>query len=866
VAELLEREDDLGVLSGVVDEAAAGRGRVVLLGGEAGIGKTSLLRALRDRVGDAATFLIGACEPLSVPVPLGPWRELVEAAGCGDLAELGSNDRMVLARQVARALERGAPAVAAIEDVHWADPLTLDLLRLLARRIEQMRAAIIVTFREDEAAANPALGLLLGDLAGAPVVRRMGLKPLSAAAVHELAGSSGFDPGELARLTGGNPFLVVEAVTAGDRLPASVRDAVLARAGRLTSAARGVVDAAAVIGQRFDHALLEAVVPGAGEGVEEALRRGVLVADETRLGFRHELIREATEAAISPPRRAQLHARVVAALTGAAQMADHARLAHHAELAGLRQQASRYATLASKEAERIGALRETRLQADRALRLGDALPDTERFELLIRYSRAANFSSTRYEDAVSGAEAALEVAERLEDPLRQAHALGTLAWALWSLDRMVEARASAERAIAVLEQTTDVAAMARAESTRIRIEATAFDPDVAIAAGPRAHELAVSAGLEDVRIDIDISVAVAQGHRGERQAIARLTDALSAARRAGLSIQAVRSYVNLMFIGAALREHDAVDAIVDEARLFCDENDAAIPRHALDCSLARSLLDRGQWDEALDAAERGGRIWYSELPRIRAIEGLIAARRGQPGAAQTLADAWAELPHAAEDSRHSGIRCALIEAAWLSGDRAAALELLRAAQSSPATPRDTSSGGELALWAGRYGMQFEPPAGVAQPIELELGGDWRGAIRAWRERKAPYEAALAALPGDDVAAREALTTLHKLGATAAAHAFRRERAERGRAARGPRQSTLANPAGLTRREQEVLEQLATGATNPEIAAALHLSGRTVAHHVSAILAKLNVPNRHLAVERARSAGLVAQNRTVGEPR
>ena len=171
----------------------------------------------------------------------------------------------------------------------------------------------------------------------------------------ELAGPSGLDAGELVRATGGNPFLVVEAVAAGDRLPASVRDAALARAGRLSRAAREVADAAAVLGQRFDYALLEAVVPGSIEAVEEALARGVLVADGTRLGFRHELIREAIEASISPPRLAELHARAVSALANQAGAVDNARLAHHAELAGLRHEACRYATLASVEAERLGA-------------------------------------------------------------------------------------------------------------------------------------------------------------------------------------------------------------------------------------------------------------------------------------------------------------------------------------------------------------------------------------------------------------------------------------------------------------------------------------------------------------------------------
>lgn len=780
--------------------------------------------------------------------------------------DLGSDDRLVLVRRVASVLAGRAPVLAAVEDLHWADPLTLDLLRLLVRRAPQMAAVIVATFRDDEVAANPALALLLGDLARTPGVRRIRLRTLSDAAVRELSGSSGLGVAELVRATGGNPFLVAEALAAGERLPASVRDAALARAGRLSRPAREVADAAAVLGQRFDYAVLEAMVPGSAGAVEEALGRGVLVAEGTRLGFRHELIREAIEASISPPRLAELHARAASVLVNQTGAADNARLAHHAELAGLRDEACRYATLASVDAERVGAPLQARLQAERALRLGEDLAGPERYELLIRYSRAANFSSTRYEDAVWGATEALAVAERLRDPVRQARALGALAWALWSFDRMLEAKQAAERAIVMLETTSDVVGRARAQSAHIRIEAAAFDPAAAIAAGPLARELAAAAGLEEVQIDIAISVGLAHGHQGHAEAIPMLMDALRDARAAGLAIQTVRSYVNLLFVAATLRAHALLESTLGEARVFCEEIDARIPRHVIEEFLARSLLDRGRWDEALSAAAYSVRIWHAEVPIGQAMQGLIHARRGEPGAERTLELAWAEIPKVAEDSRHGTLRCALVEAAWLRGDRRTALEHLEAARGSLATRRFARWGGELALWAARHGLVPEPPDGLPEAVRLELEGDWRAAIRAWRDLEAPYESALAALPGDDAAARQAHATLHRLGASATIRAFARERAARGApGSRGPRRSTLAHPAGLTRREQEVLEQLATGATNPAIAAALQLSERTVAHHVSAILAKLGAGTRLAAIEQARSRGLLSQDGTPSTP-
>jgi DNA-binding CsgD family transcriptional regulator/tetratricopeptide (TPR) repeat protein len=866
VVRLLERKDELGVLAEAVQEAMAGRGSLILISGEAGIGKSALLRELERCTEEETTFLWGACEPLSVPVPLAPLRELTDAAGAGDLLGLATDDRLMLARHVQEALQARAPVVAMIEDAHWADPLTLDLIRPLARWAPTTGVAIIITFRDDEVAANPALGLLLGDLASGRQARRLTLPALSEGAVAELAAVSPLDATELARATGGNPFLVVEAVAAGDRLPVTVREAALARAGRLSPAGREVVEAASVLGQRFDYPLLESMVPDSAEAVEEALARGVLVGEGTRLGFRHELIRDAIEDSLSPPSLARLHARALAALSGPGQEEDNARLAHHAELAGLPRQACQHAALASAEAELVGAPLQARLQAERALRLGRELTDAERYDLLIRYSRAANFTSTRYEDAVSGAERALAVARSMGDSLREARALGTLAWALWSFDRMAEAKGAAEQAVAAAETAADPAAQARARSTHIRMEATAFDPSVAIAAGPAADKLAVTAGLTEVRIDIAISVGLAHGHRGHAAATGMLTEALQEARRAGLAIQTIRAYVNLLFIGATLRQHHAVEEHLDAARVFCEEIDARIPRTVIESFLARSLLDRGRWDEALPLLARSTVPWHADVPLAQAMEGLVAARRGDSEAGRLVEQAWQEIPKESEDSRHTALRCALVEGAWLQGDHRTALEHLDAAQASLATTRFARWGAELALWGQRLGVELQAPPGAPEPVRLELAGDWRGAIGAWQRLDAPYEAALAALAGDDAAARRALATLRGLGATAAVRAFTRERTARGaRVVRGPRRSTLNNPAGLTRREQEVLEHLATGATNPAIAAALHLSERTVAHHVSAVLGKLGARTRLAAVQQARSRGLLSKDGPVATP-
>jgi DNA-binding CsgD family transcriptional regulator len=818
---LLEREDELAAL----DEAARRGGFFVLVGGEAGIGKTTLVRALRERLRGEREVVVGACEPLSVPVPLGPLRELAELPDGGD--------PLALARHL---LDHLDAKVAVVEDAHWADPTTLDVLRVLARRLEGTNVAVVVTYRDDEVAANPPLERLLGDLATSPSVRRLRLRPLSDAAVRELAAPAGVDPERLAQVTGGNPFLVVESLAAGDRLPASVRAATLARAGRLDPAARDVVAAAAAIGGRVPPLLLERVAPGSAPGVEEALARGVLVADGPMLGFRHELIRAAIESSLSPPRRLELHRRVVAALADE-RPPDHARLAHHAELAGLDAEACRYAARAAEDAERVGALRETSLQAARALRLGSALDGAERIELLLRHSHAANFANLRLEDAVESADEAIELAVRLGDRVREGRARVARAAALWSLAREREAREAAERAVEVLEGTGDLDALARAHAARIRMEATSFDPRAALELAPQALALATDAGLEETRVAVEISRRLALGHLGDPTAPDLLAAVAAEARERGFVIQTVRAYVNLVHTAAALRRHDVVDAAEPEAQEVFDEYQTTIPAHAVELYRALSLLDRGRWEEARAAGTRRDRRWAGEAPFALMLHGLVDARRGEPGAADLLERAWSEVAQTPDGFRRGAIRVACVEAAWLAGDSAAARRHLR--ERSPSFHARTGS--DLALWAFRYGIELEPPEHAPEPVLLELAGDWRAAIEGWRVLDAPYEAALAALPGDERAARAAVDELHRLGGDAAARAFARDRG--GKAPRGPRRSTRAHPAGLTRREQEVLDCLAGGVTNREIAATLHLSERTVAHHVSAILRKLGVSTR-----------------------
>jgi predicted ATPase len=225
----------------------------------------------------------------------------------------------VLVTALLHALRERPGAVLVLEDVHWADEGTLDVLRLLGRRMQDVPALAIVTFRDDE--PGP-LRVVLGELATAMGVERIELPPLSAEAVRTLAEPHGIDADALHRSTGGNPFYVTEVLSApAAAIPATVRDAVLARAARLSPPARELLERLAVIPGAADPELIDT----ADEPLDECLLSGMTRLDGRAVAFRHELARLALQREVPPRRRAALHREVLQRLD--ARRPDPARLA-----------------------------------------------------------------------------------------------------------------------------------------------------------------------------------------------------------------------------------------------------------------------------------------------------------------------------------------------------------------------------------------------------------------------------------------------------------------------------------------------------------------------------------------------------------
>jgi DNA-binding CsgD family transcriptional regulator len=864
--ELLERGSQLAELDRTFAAAAGGDGRTALVFGEAGIGKTALVEHFVSARRDAARVLWGGCEALFTPRPLGPLHDIALQERSTLLSLLDAQaPRTALFSAFLDDLRAAArPTLVVFEDVHWADEATLDLIKFVGRRVHRTRALLVLTYRDDEVTATHPLRRVLGDLPAASVTR-VWLPPLSEAAVATLAQRAGRPEEGLHAVTGGNPFYVTEVLASPARgVPATVRDAVLARTSRLSSAARQVLDAAAMAPGPIERRLLGQVTDAPHDTVAECLSIGVLVTEGHALRFRHELSRLAVEEGVAVDERRRLHTRILAALEREPG-ADAARLAYHAESAGDDEALLRHATAAARDAAARGAHRQAFEQYARALRVATRLDPAALAALYEGYAAEAR-TTDHIPEALDARARVLEVWRGRGDRLREGAAMAEYAMILWASGRSAEAAARAQEAIDLLEALPHGPELAAAYTTRSYLCMLARDADGAIAWGTKAIDLAGRVGATE-------SLARALNAVGSteivllerREGIARLEESFRLARQAGLDTVAAVALGNLGSASGEIRDYPTAIRYLEETIAFSAQRDLDAQVHYATAWLARVRFEQGRWAEAGELATQvASKPGVSPITPIVAftVLGRIRTRRGDPQATEALDQAWRLAEATGDLQRLWPAAAGRAELAWLSGqpDRIPALVEPTLALAQRLGSRWAI--GELAYWLWKAGALAAPPEQSAEPFALQMRGEWRAAADAWARIGCPYEQAMALAEGDEAAQRSALDIFEELGARPAADRVRRALRARGVRGipRGPRPATRRNPAGLTARELEVLTLVAEGLANAEIAARLFLSAKTVDHHVSAILSKLGVRTRGEAGMAAARLGLTSNRR------
>jgi predicted ATPase/DNA-binding CsgD family transcriptional regulator len=866
---LLEREIYLAALNSGFAALAKGSGCIALVSGEAGIGKTALIQEFTAERRQAARVYWGGCEALFTPHPLAPLHDIARQAGGGLPALIASaTNRDLIFHATIDHLVRGLKAtIVVFEDVHWADEATLDLIKFLGRRMQHLPVMLIISYRDDEVGMHHPLRSVIGDLPVA-LLTRLSLASLSESAVQTMAQRVGREAADLCKVTGGNPFFVTEALAvAAHEVPATVRDAVLARISRLSESARRVANLAALAPGKLERWLLDAILPPDACDVEECLAAG-MVARDNAIAFRHELARHAVEESLALPVRQHLHARILAALQAHAPAAmPTARLVHHADRAGDSVAVLRFAPIAADEALNLCAHRQVAAHLTTALAHASTLGAEEKALLLDRLSYEC-YLTGQISEAVSATESSLALWQAAGNPYKEGDCLRWLSRLTWFTADKAAADRYAAMAVALLEPLKPGRELAMAYSNLSQLHMLADEPQEALIAGDKALALAHTLGDAEIESHALNNVGTAKLAAQDLSGLADLERSLALALAGGFEEHAARAYSNMSTSAARARDFTRARHYFEAGIAYCEERDLYAWARYMTASRAETLLAQGEWDAAAEAAELISQdIKIAAVARIPALVVLarVRLRRGDPGVSTALDEA-AELAFASgEVQRIAPVVAARAEAAWIEGTLVDSLDEIRRGYTMTCKISDSWMQGELAFWLWRAGRLTEATEQIARPWALQIAGDWQGAAASWEAINCPYERALALAECEsESAVRTALQIFESLGAAPMAGVTRRKLRERGvrNIPRGSHERTKQNPHQLTRRQLQVLSLLAEGCRNAEIAGRLFLSEKTIDHHVSAVLEKLQVRSRGEAAAVANRLGLGGSSKLI----
>ncbi len=871
---LIEREKAIEQFAKAADKLSDGYGGIVLVSGESGIGKTSLLEEARQNSKHNFTFFWSGSDPLFTPRPFGPVHDIAAELSSEllNLLEDGASPSTIFAQFYAALEAAKQPIVLVFEDAHWADYATLDLFRFLARRIAFVNCLLVISYRDDEVNEQHPFRQVL-DILPSGHTHRIPITPLTEEGVELLAQGSCRDTAKLYEITAGNPFYITELLAIGtkisDVIPASVKDAINSRLAHLAEGERKFLETISLIPNSVSTQLIAELRGPEGETFAMAcVARKLLVIDSNDdFRFRHELARLGTLAGVPANQQKRLHIEILNALERCDQNDGLALLIHHSAGALDAKRVLKYAPSAASRAAKIGAHSEAASYLATALRFVDEAETETAAQLYEDWAYESGLALKIDDEVIEARRHAITLWRALGRKEKVSENLRWLSRLHWYRGEATEAEHFANEAIKILESIPESSERAMAYSFRSQLDMLNDRMDEAIAWGSQALALEEEDPNPEIRVHALNNVGSAMVFRGNEQGEALLMESLDLALQHGFHEHAARVYTNFSDYCLRYKKIEAAEKMIAEGIAFDTSYDLDSWTYYLLGIQSYLRMEQGRLEDAETISM--GVLGLDQLTLLMKLPALTVLARSQLrlGRASYVSYLTQSLENSFATDEFQYIipaRLGAVEAAWLQGNTDAAHTQLKWLSQLDASSMDHWRSGELSEWVHRFNFDLKVKSEfkLPEPYRLELADDYLAAAEVWMSMGMPYNAALSLIQTEEHQATEAFPKAYRIldsiGAKATS-AMVREKAEKlgilsklPRARRGPYRKTRQHPAGLTAKEQEVLTHLIAGATNQDIAQFLSRSQRTVENHVSSILSKLNVANRMEAMLRVQN--------------
>jgi DNA-binding CsgD family transcriptional regulator len=863
--ELIERAGFLTTLHSKLKDVAEGEGHCVLVSGEAGIGKTSLLRAFCKEKNNGAQVYIGTCDALFTPRPLAPLYDIVWQMKGDSWENTGTReDRAELFNRFFHELgQRTTTALIVFEDIHWADEATLDFIKFLARRITRVHCLFVLTYRDDEIHSRHPLRNVLGQLPPDSFTR-LQLMPLSRPAVDKLAGEKGYSGEDVYSISGGNPFYVNEILASySPGVPDNIKDSILSVFNRQDEKTKRVWEILAVLPTGLETSYLEKMEPFYATAVEQCLDAKILLIKEGRIIFKHELYRRTIEASLSPLLRVALNRRILDLLCSDFEAGGETeRIIHHAKNANAYDLVVHHAPLAAAKASCVGA----HIEASKLYFTAIEYYQGKDKDQLVRFYESYAYEcylTNRVREAIVYQGKALNIWKEKKDIEKIGNSMWFLSRLWWFDGNRKQAESYGLQAIEALSDQPSSRAKAMAYSNMSQLKMLSDQIVECIHWGENAIVIANELKDDEILCHALNNVGAVQMRvpAYKEKGVQLLRKSLDIALRNSYHEHAARAYTNLGSDSTRVKDYKFAKEILEEGIRYCEERELDSWRtYMLSCK-ARLLLETGDWKEAAGIAD--ALLEKEDQSPIVLIGALIVTatvkmRKGEMDVLPLLLKARKMAFEAMELQRILPALVALLEYEWLTGVTFIEMEAIEYAVGLIGQTGGHPENCLFEFWLLKTRQQQVPFQNDNWGYHFENHKIALKYAHRWAQLGCPYEQAIALFEGGEEDKKKALSLVNQLGANAVYEKMKLEMRNSGIKSipRGLRKTTLANPALLTDRELGILELLKEGLQNKEIGSRLFISAKTVDHHISSVLFKLEVKSRVKAVQEALRLGIL----------